>query len=50
MFQSPHLAGFLGKVVIEKILRSVPKVNKVYILVRPRKGSTSKERMQVWRR
>ena len=33
--------GFLGKVVVEKLLRSVPQVRRVYCLVRPRPGSTA---------
>jgi FlaA1/EpsC-like NDP-sugar epimerase len=38
--------GFLGKIILEKILRSAPDVARVYVLVRPRKGSTADERMQ----
>ena len=37
--------GFLGKIVLEKILRSIPDVAQVYVLVRPRKGSSADERM-----
>lgn len=37
--------GFLGKVLIEKLLRSTD-VNIIYILIRPRKGSTAQARMQ----
>lgn len=36
--------GFVGKVLLEKILRSIPNVGKIYLLVRPRKGSTAEER------
>jgi len=38
--------GFLGKIILEKILRSAPDVGRIYVLVRPRKGSTADERMQ----
>lgn len=30
--------GFVGKAVIEKILRSCPEVNKIYFLIRPKKS------------
>jgi len=30
--------GFVGKVILEKILRSCPEVNKVFILVRPKRN------------
>ncbi len=38
--------GFLGKIILEKILRSSPDIQRIYVLVRPRKGSTADERMQ----
>lgn len=37
--------GFVGKVILEKILRSIPTIAGLYVLVRPRKGSTADERM-----
>jgi len=37
--------GFLGKIILEKILRSVPSIGEVFVLVRPRKGSSASERM-----
>jgi len=37
--------GFLGKVLIEKLLRSTD-VGIIYILIRPRKGSTAQARME----
>ncbi len=37
--------GFVGKVVVEKILRSIPNVGGLYLLVRPRKGQSAEERM-----
>uniref|UniRef100_A0A286XKY0 Fatty acyl-CoA reductase n=1 Tax=Cavia porcellus TaxID=10141 RepID=A0A286XKY0_CAVPO len=38
--------GFLGKVLLEKLLRSCPKVNSVYVLVRQKAGQTSQEQME----
>ena len=36
--------GFMGKVLVEKILRCCPDVDKVYILIRTKKGMTPQER------
>lgn len=36
--------GFVGKVLLEKILRSVPNIGTIYLLVRARKGSSAIER------
>jgi FlaA1/EpsC-like NDP-sugar epimerase len=36
--------GFVGKVLLEKILRCIPSVGTIYLLIRPRKGSTAVER------
>ncbi len=36
--------GFVGKVLVEKLLRSTP-VNKIFCLVRARKGSSARERL-----
>lgn len=36
--------GFLGKVLIEKLIRSVPHIGQVYILIRPKRGKSAKER------
>lgn len=30
--------GFLGKVLIEKLLRSCPGIGKIFVIVRPKKG------------
>ena len=30
--------GFIGKVLLEKLLRSCPNIGNIYILVRPKKG------------
>lgn len=38
--------GFLGKILIEKILRSCPEVKNVYILLRSKDGMNPSERMQ----
>jgi fatty acyl-CoA reductase len=32
--------GFLGKVVLEKMIRSLPEVNKIFVLVRPKKNKS----------
>jgi thioester reductase-like protein len=38
--------GFMGKVLLEKILRSCPDVGNIYILMRPKKGKTPSERVE----
>ncbi|CAH0713003.1 unnamed protein product, partial [Brenthis ino] len=37
--------GFMGKVLIEKLLRSCPDLNKIYLLMRPKRGQNIKERL-----
>jgi len=37
--------GFLGKVLIEKLLRSCPDIKKIYVLVRHKKGNTPQQRI-----
>nr|UEV87810.1 fatty acyl reductase 4 [Maruca vitrata] len=37
--------GFVGKVLVEKLLRSCPEVKKIYMLMRSKKGQSSKERL-----
>ncbi|KAL7028710.1 hypothetical protein ACKWTF_005969 [Chironomus riparius] len=37
--------GFLGKVLIEKLLRSCPDIKTIYLLLRPRKGQSINERL-----
>lgn len=37
--------GFLGKVILEKMLWSLPTVGKVYVLIRPKKGTDISERL-----
>ncbi|CAK9831421.1 Fatty acyl-CoA reductase 1 [Anthophora retusa] len=38
--------GFLGKLLVEKLLRICPDIEKLYITVRPRKGKTPLERFK----
>jgi len=37
--------GFMGKVLMEKLLRSCPSINNIYILVRPKKGKDPASRV-----
>jgi len=37
--------GFLGKVIVEKLLRSCPDLDAIYVLVRSLKGKTTQERV-----
>jgi fatty acyl-CoA reductase len=38
--------GFLGKVLIEKVLRTCPGVKKMYLIVRSKSNKNSKERLK----
>lgn len=38
-------SGFIGRVLIEKLLRSCPGIRRMYILLRPKKGLSTKERV-----
>jgi fatty acyl-CoA reductase len=38
--------GFLGKVLLEKLLRSCPDVGNIFVLVRPKKGKEPRERVK----
>ncbi|GJQ74568.1 hypothetical protein Trydic_g21429 [Trypoxylus dichotomus] len=38
--------GYIGKVLIEKLLRSQPDINKIYLLIRPNKGKTIENRVK----
>jgi nucleoside-diphosphate-sugar epimerase len=38
--------GFLGKVLLEKLIRMCPDVGNIFVLVRPRKGMQPSERVQ----
>jgi len=37
--------GFVGKSLIEKLLRSTP-VERIFVLIRPKNGKTTEERMR----
>jgi thioester reductase-like protein len=37
--------GFLGKVLVEKILRSIPEIGKIYLLVRGKRNMNASERL-----
>ncbi|XP_073831838.1 putative fatty acyl-CoA reductase CG5065 [Musca autumnalis] len=38
--------GFIGKVLVEKILRSLPNISKLYILIRSKKNQTPEDRLK----
>lgn len=38
--------GFIGKVLIEKLLRSCPDITNVYVLIRPKKDKSVQERIK----
>lgn len=38
--------GFLGTVLIEALLRSTPKIGKIYLLIRDKYGSDASERVR----
>lgn len=38
--------GFVGLCLIEKILRSIPDVGKLYLLMRPKKGKEISQRVE----
>ncbi|XP_013191884.2 putative fatty acyl-CoA reductase CG5065 [Amyelois transitella] len=40
--------GFLGKVLIEKLLYSCPDLKKIYLLMRPKRGQSCKERLDAF--
>lgn len=40
-------SGFIGKVLIEKLLRSCPDLENIYLLMREKKGKTSEERVKL---
>lgn len=44
-FLSIPATGSIGKILIEKFLRSCPDINKVYILIRPKKGVSIQNRL-----
>lgn len=38
--------GFFGKLLVEKLLRACPELDTIFILVRPKKGEDSNERIK----
>lgn len=38
--------GFMGKVLLEKILRCLPSVERIYVLCRAKRGSSPEERLK----
>lgn len=36
--------GFLGKVLVEKLLRACPLIGRIYVLIRSKNGQDGKER------
>lgn len=38
--------GFLGKALIEKLLRACPDIDKIYILIREKRGKTAQQRLE----
>lgn len=38
--------GFMGKVLVEKLLRSCPEIERIYLLMRPAKGQSVDTRLQ----
>lgn len=39
-------SGFLGKVLVEKLLRKCPDIERIYLLIRTKKGSNAKQRVE----
>ena len=39
-------SGFLGKVILEKVLRTIPDVQKIFLLIRNKSGESSQVRFQ----
>ncbi|XP_059061571.1 putative fatty acyl-CoA reductase CG5065 [Achroia grisella] len=40
--------GFMGKVLVEKLLRTCPDIKRIYLLMRPKKGQNIKERLETF--
>lgn len=38
--------GFMGKVLVEKLLRSCPGIKNIYVLMRPKKGQEVQQRLR----
>lgn len=39
-------SGYIGKVLIEKLLRSCTRIKAIYLLMRPKKNKTAGQRIQ----
>lgn len=39
-------SGFIGKVLIEKILRTIPEIGNIYVLMRKKSGKTAQDRLK----
>lgn len=39
-------SGYIGKVLIEKLLRSCTRIKAIYLLMRPKEGKTAAQRIQ----
>lgn len=39
------VTGFLGKVLLEKLIRCTPGLNRIYVLIRCKRGKTIRERV-----
>lgn len=39
-------SGFIGKVLIEKLLRSCPRIKTIYVLMRPKRNKSIRNRIQ----
>lgn len=40
--------GYLGKVLVEKLLRSCPDIGRIFVLVRPKRGQVPAERLKAF--
>lgn len=38
--------GFMGKVLVEKLLRHCPKLNRLYLIIRTKKGTNPSDRIK----
>ena len=39
------VTGFVGKALVEKLLRSCPEVRNIFCLIRPKRGKNAQERL-----
>lgn len=40
------VSGFIGKVLVWKLLNSCPKLEKIYVLLRPKRGKLAQHRLE----